>query len=268
MKSFPAAARDPRRDPRGGRAAFTLVELLAVIAIIAILIALLVPSLTSAREQGRSTTCKNNLRQWAVSVLLYLESNDGRLPSAQTTTGGGHVPRSQAWYDYGILTLGYSTNLLKCPSSAGSNLRLLNGNPVQIELTGQWPITGGNIGQYKPGYTCNSFWIDRDDEWQPDYRGYRLAMLANPGRALMFADGDGSAYSGGDPTVNFRYRHGPGSALINVALFDGRVESWNIEECRQNGPRFLGGAPVGDCPGTCTNPPLYKLNKLIMPPYS
>lgn len=246
---------------------FTLVELLAVVAIIVIMASLLIPGISGAMERAHDVGCKSNLRQWATAVMIYSQENGGRLPSAQTTSTGTFTPRSQAWYDYGVLKLGYSTNTLICKSTGPTNLRLLNNNPVAISATGQWPIPTGAVGQYKNGYTCNSFWIDRDDEWQPDYRGYRITMVPSASRALMFGDGDGSAYNGGDPTMNFRYRHGPGSIYINVAMFDGRVDAWSIYDCRTNGLRYLGGAPVG-CPGACTNWPLYKVDKRFMPPYS
>ena len=58
---------------------FTLVELLVVIAIIGILIGLLLPAINAAREAGRLTNCKNNLRQLGVAMLAF-ENSAGQLP--------------------------------------------------------------------------------------------------------------------------------------------------------------------------------------------
>jgi len=50
---------------------FTLVELLVVVAIIGLLLALLMPSIQSAREASRRTSCRNNLKQQGVAFELY-----------------------------------------------------------------------------------------------------------------------------------------------------------------------------------------------------
>lgn len=62
--------------------AFTLVELLVVIAIIALLMAILMPALQRAKEQARTITCRNKLRQYGLCMRMYLDDFDGRFPSS------------------------------------------------------------------------------------------------------------------------------------------------------------------------------------------
>jgi len=69
--------------------AFTLIELLVVIAIIAILAALLLPALSKAKSAADSATCKNNLRQWALGLSMYVGDTGVYPPVRMSDTDTG-----------------------------------------------------------------------------------------------------------------------------------------------------------------------------------
>jgi len=60
------------------RNAFTLIELLVVIAVIALLLAILMPALNKARELAQGTSCKGNLKNYTLAMLMYLGDNDNK----------------------------------------------------------------------------------------------------------------------------------------------------------------------------------------------
>lgn len=75
-------------------AGFTLIELLVVIAIIAVLMAILMPALNRAREQGKRSVCLNNVKQLTLAWILYADDNDDKI-----VNGAGGIDRSneKAW---------------------------------------------------------------------------------------------------------------------------------------------------------------------------
>jgi len=79
---------DKRYAPAHRRApAFTLIELLVVIAVIAVLMAILMPALNRAREQGKRVSCMNNLRQLMLAWSMYADDHSEKIVSGKTGSG-------------------------------------------------------------------------------------------------------------------------------------------------------------------------------------
>lgn len=64
-----------RQRLQGG---FTLIEILVVVAIITLLVAILIPSLMSAKEQTRRAKCLSNMSQLGKGVMLFAVAHQGR----------------------------------------------------------------------------------------------------------------------------------------------------------------------------------------------
>lgn len=60
---------------------FTLIELLVVISIIAVLIALLLPAMGRAKEQGRRAVCGSHARSLITGVHVYASDNSDEVPA-------------------------------------------------------------------------------------------------------------------------------------------------------------------------------------------
>jgi len=166
---------------------FTLIELLVVISVIVLLIALLLPALRKARNQARAAVCRANLKQWATTVALYTEENEGRLPR-------DFVVGYSMWFLIGSGAGGNDPNrpgglhpvdtkgITRCPMAAANRRRATFSYRVSgdIRVEGwcgstfeDWEITTPGP-PYRSSYGLNAWLFDRRfDESVPRRYRYR-----------------------------------------------------------------------------------------------
>jgi len=84
-------------DSPGPHPGFSLIEVLVVIAMIALLLSLLLPSLSRARAQARSTACVSNLGQICRAENLYEVTNGEWMPGSPWTTGRSFLDDAGVW---------------------------------------------------------------------------------------------------------------------------------------------------------------------------
>jgi len=179
----------PRKAAPAFRA-FTLIELLVVVAIIAVLVAMLLPALTSAREQARAAVCCSNLRQIGVTLFRWTEEYGGYMlcdgiPSnygAAAVGPGYSLPAGpydgpytwrETWVQRGYLdtvadgTLSAKGSILECPTeTVPANYR------------------------YQPHYGWNYVWLGH--WWNNYYQFEKLSRCALPSDTLAFGDSGGA----------------------------------------------------------------------------
>lgn len=117
---------------------FTILELLIVIAVIAILISMLLPSLNRARIAAKAASCKNQLRQLGLLVLLYEEAA-GVMPQFSTTWTKTNY---SANFNHGPL---FRMNLLPASTNIKNFLCPLDTDPYRCDATAPLSSYGGNF---------------------------------------------------------------------------------------------------------------------------
>lgn len=200
--------------PRPGAAhAFTLIEMLVVIAILGVLVALLAPSLSRAREAGRSALCFANQRQVELAIEQFADDQDDRFPRSQHSAfAKRELPWGRALAPY----LGSDTNrwntllagVYHCPTDDRSGAFSFGQN-VYFEL--------GPTDSYE----------GKPDTWR------RHRDVPHPAVTVLYAENASAAdhimpnFWGGplDAVDVDQERH---AGRANYAFVDGHVESLNF----------------------------------------
>ncbi len=214
---------------------FTLIELLVVIAIIAILAAMLLPALNSAREKGRQTTCRNNLKGVALTCYSYIDDNDGLVPSYNNGYTLYPVAPYSAWLNYAMLV-----DYMKKVGGAADDwlpYRYLMKNNISLYLSnrakaGCWacPSTTPDAKDWGMDYgesqsiACSAYNTKINDTAKK-LRLFKSNMIKRPGSILFWSESpvyhvDYHQEMDGKNGINYRH-----NGTANLLMFDGHVES-------------------------------------------
>jgi prepilin-type processing-associated H-X9-DG protein len=203
-------------------------ELLVVISIIGILAAILLPAISTARQDALRVSCISALRQIGVAFLLYVDDYDGLYPFAATYIKWGEMDSIYGTYGWMEQLYPYTSEkkLYSCPANkkfpeysyflstraafiaAESNFASVNIRQIRqsstFVLAGD-TTTGGNADFFADD-------CDKDDYVQncvggmpgdPSWRGWKVHM---EGQNILFADGHVKWYRGyAEGVMSFRY---------------------------------------------------------------
>jgi len=217
-------------EAKGGRQAvgrgFTLIELLAVIAIIAVLMAILMPALQRAREQGKRAVCLNNTKSLVLAWIMYAEEHQGLIPRAQASEDpaikdcwirkpAGTLPveapveeQLQA-LEAGVL-FPYAPNakVFRCPVAARNEMRTYSiVHAMNSYAFGDlFPVSRRLNDVKQPGTRIvfiDDYGEDYDAAWAVHYDQAKwwnpIPMRHGKGTVASHADGHASFYSWTDP---------------------------------------------------------------------
>lgn len=206
------------------RKGFTLIELLVVIAVIAILMALLLPALNRAKEQGKRAVCLNNAKTLTLGWLLYGDDYDGDMPRAVAVADGGWVQKPpgnlpvdapeevqvQALKDGVLFKYVENVQVFRCPVAKSFEMRT---------------------------YSCSHAMNGSSFDGGPVLKN--ILKIEHPARRIVFIDDFGEDWDAAWAVPWSRpawwnpipARHGAGTI---VSFADGRSEWWAWKDPRTN----------------------------------
>lgn len=192
--------------------AFTLVELLVVVAIIALLVAILLPTLSAAREQGRATKCLSNLHGFAHGITIY--ANDygdallpSRLPKVDTCNTYADLVGGRKYRPTAVAMMSHAIGVppFEDPKSCKDQVDRFGelgdrqnyaSDAFVCPSVSDWRDERDGAYGWNYQFLGNSRYLDGDDE-VGIYKNWPvlLTQVRYPGRTVAFADCMGTASS-------------------------------------------------------------------------
>ena len=241
-----AAASRQRPGSRTAGSAFSLVELLVVIAIIAIMAALMLPTLSKAKQQATAAGCLNNQKQIASAFHMYTQDNSDRIVQmSDYNTGEDIYPAGGFWQ--GPVTPPSAWNGPESALAAvQAGLRSSNAFYFYCNEPGSYHCPGDTRMLNSPnakgpnGWAYDSYSRTQnlggepyDDYWGAGATYTKMSALPTPGTTFaMLEDADWRGYNVGTWVVNwieetFEWQDPPAMWHINfdsIAFADGHAE--------------------------------------------
>jgi len=157
--------------------AFSIIELLVVVSLLALLVAMLLPTLSIAREAGRRAVCATRVQTFIEYVLTEANDDDGRLPDLHNDSG--QKWGSQTYNDFGgpnphtfdidardavMADLGIERDQFYCPSNNG---KLWNRDDFWVHNGGARSVWG--YVYYGAAPVGHSVWSYLDGNGKPTF---------------------------------------------------------------------------------------------------
>ncbi|GMV98551.1 MAG: prepilin-type N-terminal cleavage/methylation domain-containing protein [Phycisphaerae bacterium] len=186
------------------RRAFTLIEVLVVVAIIALLVAILLPSLSRAREVSRRSVCLHNLKMLGQCWVLYHTENKGMLvypgttrpPTLNADWAHWYQTRAPGWVRFveaaptdptsrplreqwdairqgALFRYARTEEIYRCPSTRKNEARTYGGH--------------FGIADTRDHYT-NQLWLENGDPGKPYPPVWKIDQIKRPADRIAFLD--------------------------------------------------------------------------------
>lgn len=181
----------PDRVVRSGRrSAFSLIELLVVISVAVILTGLMLPAMSSVREDARSIICASNQRQLAMAIFMYAREHQDELPyseplrwdpaAPQELMAAHHGDGRVEWDSLGLLFQWHyceQGEVFYCPSHDGEH-------PFE-RYAASWQHPSGPTPPEFLETVYTNFHYCGDVEWESGQR----RRLVDSNRLVLITDG-------------------------------------------------------------------------------